>query len=244
MAKNTRKKSTKRRRKSTPKKTGRSSKSKRTQTTKKTDSKPQAGQAVRAPIVDVVVKWFAKDTLKVRNIEIDVLKVEKSRELKEAGSPLDVLMNITERLSTQEKSMFEVTTSGERTSIIGEFPSEGKTEMQMLFPRPARLRRVGVITLKTLLDKGMSNESAAFTLTEDMIKYYKVRDEVYVYEGKVRAPRDVYLLILETDLGRRVLRLAKKPIVERLVQHVLTPPEQEEESHGNEHGQGGDSSPS
>ncbi len=192
----------------------------------------------------VKVRRYEFTTLRIGNVELEVLQRVSEDEIEElASTPLDALISVVERLSSRESEhVFEVEVSDGTRHIIGGMPSG--EERLMLFPRPARLRAVSIVKISDAIEKGMSSSAALIRLPAESLKTRKIRKELYVYEGRVIAPDDVYLIILDTDQGRRYVRVTPKPIVESLVQHVLTPREQEEVSHADGRGEGGDSSPS
>ncbi len=81
-----------------------------------------------------------------------------------------------------------VLTLGESTE-----PQEG-IKPELLFPRPARLLRVGVVK-------------------EGSVKWIRPRrgTQYYVYEGLVEIPRDADAVIIETDRGTRVIKTPTAP---------------------------------
>lgn len=178
----------------------------------------------------VKVRKYEFTTLSVGSVKLEVLQLVSEEEIEEpASTPLDALISVVERLSSKEvEHVFEAEVSDGTRHIIGGLPSgEGRL---MLFPRPVRLRAVSIVKISDAIEKGMSSSAALIRLPQGSLRTRKIRKEVYVYEGRITTSDDVYLVILDTDLGRRYVRVTPKPIIESLVQHVLTPRGQEEES--------------
>ncbi|MCE4624342.1 MAG: hypothetical protein F7C35_00550 [Desulfurococcales archaeon] len=208
-------------------------------------TKREPKEKVKAPVVKVKVRWFKRARVKVSGVELDVLKPVKEIEREEVGAPLDVLMRVAEELSTTGGGTFEVEVEGGVRRVFGEekAPEPSDSEVSMLFPRPARLKSIAVVRFNAL-EEASEGGVSVFAVKEDKLRFAKVKSELYVYEGRIKAPDDVYLIVLDTDLGRRLVRVPREPIISKLVRPSQPLPGLDGESRSNEHEQGEDNTPS
>ena len=198
--------------------------------------------------VALEIRRYKYSEIEIQGVRIGVLVLQGSKKVDASGDPLEVLMSAVEELGEPSPGeLIEIRVSDGRSHIVGEWsPPGGEAGVRLLYPRPVRLLAAGVLRVSDIVRRGES-EGAMFRLGPDVIRLKQLRStKVYVYEGPVivSGARDAYLLILDTEAGRRIVRLASEPIVEKLVQHVLTPPEQDSGGHSSGRAQGGDSSPS
>jgi hypothetical protein len=100
----------------------------------------------------------------------------------------DILANVVERYRSSEFMVVEVRAYLKTGEIAAATLTRQPTRtMLMMFPRPVRLVRLGV------------------KLRENGIRWYRVSEELYVYQGKLELPEDVELVVLDTEEGVRVV---------------------------------------
>ncbi|MEB3787236.1 MAG: hypothetical protein GSR78_00610 [Desulfurococcales archaeon] len=159
--------------------------------------------------LSVAVVWYKIEEVTVGNVTIDLLKPVKKFESVEAGSPIDVMLKIAEQnMKSKAGDYFEIIVEGsdELRQIMGEAPSHTRErgedpEVRPLYRRPARLIRVGVLT-------GQIGDNP-MELDMSKARWHRIRGEYYVFEGRIRAPENVALVVLDTDQGRSIVPLAK-----------------------------------
>jgi len=189
----------------------------------------------------VLVRWFRYEKKRFGPVEIGVLVPYKSYESEEAGDPIQIMLSVVEAVSrSKEGDYFEVrVASPGREDVMGETPRYKGA--RLLFPYPARLRRVGVLRVDSIREAGQEAEADYFRVKREHYDWYDVKKEVYVYEGHIEAEDDVVSIYLETDEGPRIV---VAPNYERKLKDVLPRPQPSQESHHSGDGSGGDSSPS
>lgn len=155
----------------------------------------------------LTIKVYDSETIDLGGVRLSVLRLRERVASEESGDKVDAVLRAVERESRKPRgSYFEVEAEeGEHRIIMGESPRYPGS--RMLFPRPARLLRVGVLRAGDLASRRSDGGGAA--LPADRISWHEPPGEFYVYESKVEAPGDVLLLIIDTDLGRRYLRLQR-----------------------------------
>ena len=175
--------------------------------------------------VKVLVRRFRRDTIDLGGVSLGVLRLVSENIERRKGDPVDVLYSIIEKIDRGSvDSLVEVTVSDSRSYIIGEVLEEAEGRPRLLFPRPARLIRAGVVRIGAL---ELAGKSSMYVVKGVSAALRSVGRNVYVYEGIVKSDdKDVYLVVLDTEFGRRIIRVAPGAIVSRLVQHVLSRPEQ------------------
>ncbi len=91
-----------------------------------------------------------------------------------------------------DKSFMEISIEGKGFALHkGEYRGiSAEPKEKMLFPRPARLRALGLL----------KKEGEIEWLRQSF------RKELYVYEGEIEYPKDYIGVILDTEYGRRVYR--------------------------------------
>jgi len=187
----------------------------------------------------VRVVWYAYEKLQVGPVTLGVLRPVRVYESEEAGSPVDIMLSIVEAATRRAQGDYlEVRVEGEGVvEWMGESPRY--RAQRLLFPRPARLRRVGVLTREAL--EGAERGIGYVDVGLESVKWIPVGGEVYVYEGTLAAPDDVIAVYLDTDEG---VRLVFNPAYERNLKAVLLQTGLGGGSQQGEPGSGGDSSPS
>lgn len=161
--------------------------------------------AKRLKEVKVTIQWFEYVKKTYGGVELGVLKPAKKYESVEIGSPIEVLLAIIEKSSkSREGDYFEVKVEAPGImEVMGESPRY--RAQRPLFPRPARLKRVGILTRERITSStsGTGGEYASFNLGD--LEWFIEEDEVYVYEGVVNADDDVIIVYLDTSEGPRTI---------------------------------------
>ncbi len=178
---------------------------------------------------------------------IEVLEKKGEREIEEEGDPIDALLKTVENLIGESEGFFEVRVeTSESSEIMGEIAKTAdKARPKLLFQRPERLLRAAIVEYTDLQHE--PSGASLYTLNLGKLKWKRPKRQLYIFEGKVSAPPTVYMLIIETDRGRRFIRLAREdipPIVSSTTSTSQPQTEPPGESHGNGSGEGGDNSPS
>jgi len=99
-----------------------------------------------------------------------------------------------------ENALIEVDVEGRGFALhLGE-NTEKREELkniELIFPRPAKLNRIGL-------------------MQKDKIRWLKPKkgEELYVYEGFIEIPKEISAVILETELGTRIIRNTQQKIEE------------------------------
>ena len=165
--------------------------------------------------VRLVIRRFKASKVKAGPVHVGVLRlvnIEKREESLEKGrDAIELALEHVEH-GPEPYSFVEVIIEvGGARLVIGE--GEGSGDRRLSF-RPERLLRVGVVRRKALkpvsdVEEYQAPGVSAFHFKLDDVEWYKVRGNVYVYEGYVElgdGAGDVVLVILETETGRRYLR--------------------------------------
>ncbi len=161
----------------------------------------------------VNIRVFEPVKLEFRGgLKIGALRVVKEYSVEEKGDALDVLIRVVERLAIAGESFFEARVEGSTLEVMGEAPEQGSSGNKVLLAGyPSRLKRIGVLRYEDLspLEGGID----AYAVTLDKVKWYRPRGEYYVFEGELEAPSDVYLLVVETESDRRIIRVPREPVI-------------------------------
>ena len=166
----------------------------------------------RAKTSRVHIRVFEKDILQFRNVKIEALRVVKEFSVEERGDPLDALIKVVEKLVIAGEGFFEARVEGTPIEIIGEIPEKNnETSKHLLSSYPLRLKRIGVVRYSDLsaLEGGIN----AYTSSLEKVRWYRPRGEYYVFEGEIETPEDVYLLIIETEKDRRIIRIPREDVI-------------------------------
>ncbi|MCE4612721.1 MAG: hypothetical protein F7C07_02670 [Desulfurococcales archaeon] len=191
-----------------------------------------ARQKVKARIVS-----YKRSRVRAGDVKLEALKPARVEELEERGDPREVLMKLVETSTRRGDADFiEVSVeAGDVKEFFGDSPRHAGG--RMLYPRPARLLRVGVVRVKRLAEAG----SGAVELKEGDVEWHTVRGNIYVYEARIEAPDDVALVIIDTSEGRRVVKI-QRSLTRRIFSQTQGRQAGESQSSGS--GSGGGSSPS
>lgn len=180
------------------------------------------------------VRRYKAEELEVGEVVLGVLRLKGEEEREASGNPLEVLLSTAEaeaRGRRPDTDYYEVIVEdGETRRVLGEGPRY--TWGRRLAFKPERLLRVGIVrrnALNPLVSAPPSEEEleeaelaeklaggesvGAYVFKLDDVEWHDVEGEVYVYEGTLalRDPEtsNVALVILETESGRRYLRVSR-----------------------------------
>ncbi|BAA81261.2 hypothetical protein APE_2249.1 [Aeropyrum pernix K1] len=173
---------------------------------------------------NVRVRTFQKSYIRIGPALLGVLQLERSESFTEEGDPLDTLSYVIESRSkasdyVEVEIEFIARSRSHETlpdkMVRGEYGVAKRFQARPLFPRPARLLRLGVVRLERIMDSMREHGGYASLRGED-IEWYTPPGNVYVLEGEAEVQEDVAYLVLETEHGSRWLRT--------LTSLVLKPP--------------------
>lgn len=165
----------------------------------------------------VRVREFQRGYARIGPVVLTVLRLSREEEFEEEGDPYDSLAYILESRSKSndyvEIEIEFLTRSKNHESmpdrvVRGEYNPTLRGGGRSLFPRPARLRRVGVVRLERVL-KSMEKHGGYALLGDGDIEWYRASREVYVFEGEAEVPDDIAYVVLETASGVRWIRTLK-----------------------------------
>lgn len=159
------------------------------------------------PSVVLKIRRFTRDSLSFRDLRINVLRLREVEERQVSGDPLDAALGILEEESKASGSGYVVVEvqSPRGRSLMGEVLGESRGSL--LFPKPSRLRRVGVVRVNVLSSR---IESGIVKLRDSDVEWFNVEGEdVYVFDSPVEAPEDIAYVIVDTEDGRRYVRVQR-----------------------------------
>ncbi len=163
-------------------------------------------QAKKKPVKAIVnIRVFQPEIIKIRNIVLKIYKpVDSETRLEEITvyTSRDVIDALNERIERMKKKLarelpkglIDIQIEGKGFALhLGDYTEETEEKRILIFPRPSRLMRLGV--LRT------SQE-------EVKVEWIKksFRNELYVYEGFLEIPKGIDAVVLETENGTRVLK--------------------------------------
>ena len=177
----------------------------------------------------VRVKRYRASTRTYGPVELGVLEPLEGREVEvTARDPLDAMLRVAEEEARGARGDYVevIVDDGETRRILGVAPRY--TWARALYYRPERLLRVGIARgppgLRMPQSPGGDGEAeagggepgeaggvGAIELGEGDVEWYRVDEELYVFEGKAQLlsdDEDVALVIIETPSGSRVVRPA------------------------------------
>jgi len=147
-----------------------------------------------------VVRLFKPVVVRVGSVVLKAYELVEEKQVVEEvgesseGALADALFKLLLRekrslAKEREGGLVEVSCRAKDVVVaVGEAPSGEGGSGQLLFPRPAKLKRVGL-------------------WSGGEVKWVSVGGSYYVYDGYVEAPRGVEVVLLETDRGTKVLRV-------------------------------------
>lgn len=156
------------------------------------------------PSARVTITRFARETLELGSLKISVLKPREVIVEKLEGDVLETLARVSENEASREDVAYvvaEIAGAGARL-VYGD--TRLRDREKQLFPRPARLARVGVVKIDALK---FDPKIGAIVFKEDSVEWHQVGEEVYVIDARLEASGDVAFVILETDLGRTAVKM-------------------------------------
>ena len=158
------------------------------------------------PQLNVTIMRFRRVPVTIGDVRLTLLKLEGREERQVYGDPLEVVARIMEEelKSNVDYVLLEVSGHGFR-SYFGEGSRSGGIQ---LFPKPSRLRRIGLVR-SSKLELG----AGYYRFRESDIEWFGVGEEYYVYDSIVEAPEDVIFLVVDTVDGRSIT----------MIQHSLKP---------------------
>ncbi len=142
------------------------------------------------------VRYYKPELRRLGPLTLEVLRLVRIEPLElSAVTPsdavdrvYDILVNVVERYRGGEPMVVEVRAYLKTGEIAAATLTKqtGHRAVTMLFPRPARLFRIGVGG-------------------PEGVKWFDVAEDVYVYHGRVELPESVDIVMLDTEEGLRVI---------------------------------------
>ena len=175
------------------------------------------------PSINIKIRRFIRETINVADIKLTVLKLVEEEEKQVYGDPLEVVARILEE-EPGSKSLDYVTIEVQDQNskrIVGEgFKRRGGV---LAYPKPAQLRRVGIVRTQTLKPAG---ETGYYKFREEDIEWYSIEDErIHVHDLTIEAPQNIAFLVIETNEGRSIARIQRSSLRQ---QSYLPQPQQDQ----------------
>jgi len=157
--------------------------------------------------VKVRIVSYRRTTVRAGDVKIEALKPASVEEREERGDPREILVRLVEESARRREEGFtEVSVeAGDVREFFGDSPRQGGG--RMIYPRPARLLRIGLVRLESLARK--AGGGGSIDLGDEDVEWHRTRGEVYVYEANIEAPPDVALVIVDTSEGRRIVKIQR-----------------------------------
>ena len=187
--------------------------------------------------VKLVVKCFKTGKARIGGVKLSLLKLVTVDSFEESGDVYDAVAGITDAY-TKEKGCdyVEVDIESHHSKIYyGDSPEYQGS--RMLFPRPARLHRIGILRSS---NPKLKRVEGYYVIDDSSLEWYRLRGKYYVFESRVEAPEDILYIVVDTEYGRRWVRTQRHVIAKLSSQ---TPQEPGPGSPENGAGEDGDSSP-
>lgn len=157
------------------------------------------------PGTAVTITRFAREVISLGPLKLPILKPIETIVENIEGDILEILARVSEREIAREDVAYvvaEIKGGGSRL-VYGDTRLKSKDKLAL--PKPSRLIRVGVVRTSSLK---YNTKLGGLVFKEDNIEWYPVSGDLYVLEYPVEAESDVAFVILETDLGTTILRIA------------------------------------
>lgn len=160
-----------------------------------------AEQDARGVLATFRVRRFNRDTIAIGEVKLGVYRMVEEKIVTESGDPVERMVAILER---EEKMPgdYVVVQHIESSRVFGESLSKERRSGLLLFPTMTRLKRLAIIRAEDLAEA-----EGAYRLKEGALSWIDIAEDVYVYDASVEAPENVVAIILETENGRRMIRL-------------------------------------
>ncbi len=167
------------------------------------------------PQLDIKVRKFSREEIRVSDVKLTVLRLVEEENRHVYGDPLEVVAGILEESRSQGLDYVVVEVQGQGfKSSMGEGSRRGGG--LILYPKPARLKRVGIVRVQALKQAG---SSGYYSFSEGDVEWFNVGDErIYVYDADVEAPPDVVFLVVDTDEGRSIARINRSSLPQQSYQ--------------------------
>lgn len=147
------------------------------------------------------VRRFVADFATIGEIRLMVYRLKEEKIITESGDPVEKMVAILER-EEKGQSDYVVVEHVEGPRAFGESLSKERAGRLLLFPKVVRLKRLAVIRSDDLVEsEGM------LRLKEGALRWIDVGEDVYVYDATIEAPEGVVAVFLETEEGKRIVRL-------------------------------------
>ncbi|MEM1873762.1 MAG: hypothetical protein QXS85_03625 [Acidilobaceae archaeon] len=157
------------------------------------------------PSAKVTITRFNRSILKLGALTITVLEPAETTVEQIEGDIIEILARVSENEVMQENTAYvvaEIVGMGAKL-VYGDTRTRSKEKL--LLPRPAKLARVGVVKTSSLK---YDSRLGGVVFREEDIEWYTVPREVYVFDPRLEIGEDVAFVILETDLGRTIVKTA------------------------------------
>ncbi len=192
------------------------------------------------PEFTVRVRIFRAEMARLGPLKLEALRVVEEKTWRESGDPLETLAAVADA-HRGKAGYVEIEVLGldkePRVVVLGVSPQyEGR---KPLFPRPARLLRIGVLRESVVRARGFDEKGYAEIRVEDDIEWVNVDSKLYVFEGVVEAEQDVMYVIVDTEYGRKWVRVYPRLILRQASQQ---PQQQASQAPQSEQSLNGDSS--
>ena len=164
----------------------------------------------------VKMRWYSVERKEFGPVVLDVLFPVKDYETVEVGDPIEIILEHLEKGSkNKEGDFFEVNVEAPGIiEIVGENPRY--RSQRMLFMKPARLLRVGVLETESV---EAGSEGEYIVVSKDKFKWYDVNGDYYIYEGILQVADNIVAVLLETSEGPRLVIPSGR---DRLVRDALS----------------------
>lgn len=142
----------------------------------------------------VRVLRFKRDSVRVGEAEIDVYRLEGKEEKDYAGELMDLLISLLKEERSADYVIVEHLEGPKE--VRGGAPPGKERRDSVIFPKMTRLKKVAVVRRSDLKE-----ELGYLRGDLSSLRWSSVGQDVYVFDGKVRAPPEVFALLLETEDG-------------------------------------------
>jgi len=143
---------------------------------------------------------FKLDNLTLGDISLTVYKLIEIVEKSYQGDPADGVARLLEEEKRGKSDYVLVECSACSAKIsIGE--SIRRSSGSIVFPRITKLKRVGVVKTSDL----EATDQGYYKIKN--ISWFNINDGIYIYDSLISAPQDTLFIVLDTEDGRRFVKL-------------------------------------